>query len=54
MAQRKFFLIALFITLVHVSSAQVQVHLGATSAYSATFVLDKGLSEDPRYNSAMT
>lgn len=24
-----------------------QVHLGATTAYNATFVLDKGLSEDP-------
>lgn len=32
----------------------VQVHLGATSSYNATFVLDKGLSEDPRYNSTYT
>ena len=47
-------IIGLFITLVHVSFAQVQVHVGATTAYSATFVLDKGLSEDPRYNSTMT
>ncbi len=31
-----------------------QIHLGATSAYNATFVLDKGLSEDPRYNSTYT
>lgn len=55
MRQRKFFLfVALFITLVHVSSGQVQVHLGATTAYNATFVLDKGLSEDPRYNSTIT
>jgi hypothetical protein len=36
------------------AEAQVQVHLGATTAYNATFVLDKGLSEDPRYNSTMT
>ena len=34
--------------------AQVQVHIGATTAVNATFVLDKGLSEDPRYNSKMT
>jgi hypothetical protein len=32
----------------------VQVHLGATSAMNATYVLDKGLSEDPRYNSTAT
>ena len=32
----------------------VQVHLGATTAVNATFVLDKGLSEDPRYNSSYT
>jgi hypothetical protein len=32
----------------------VQVHLGATTAVNATFVLDKGLSEDPRYNSTYT
>ncbi|MBL7857159.1 MAG: outer membrane beta-barrel protein [Cyclobacteriaceae bacterium] len=34
--------------------AQVQIHIGATSAYNATFVLDKGLSDDPRYNAKMT
>jgi Outer membrane protein beta-barrel domain len=49
-----FLIIAFFITLVRVSFAQVQVHVGATTAYSATFVLDEGLSEDPRYNSTMT
>jgi hypothetical protein len=31
-----------------------QVHLGATTAYNATFVLDEGLSDDPRYNSTYT
>lgn len=36
------------------SVANGQVHLGATTAYNATFVLDKGLSEDPRYNSTYT
>lgn len=35
-------------------SAFGQVHFGATTAYNATFVLDKGLSEDPRYNSTYT
>lgn len=34
--------------------AQSQIHLGATTAYNATFVLDKGLSEDPRYSSTYT
>lgn len=34
--------------------ANGQVHFGATTAYNATFVLDKGLSEDPRYNSTYT
>ena len=36
------------------SFSQVQIHLGATTAVNATFVLDKGLSEDPRYNSEFT
>jgi hypothetical protein len=31
-----------------------QVHLGATTGYNATFVLDQGLSKDPRYNSTYT
>lgn len=35
-------------------SAYGQVHLGATTAYNATFVLDKGLSDDPRYTSTYT
>jgi hypothetical protein len=38
----------------HASAQIVQVHLGATTAGNATFVLDKGLSEDPRYNSTYT
>jgi opacity protein-like surface antigen len=37
-----------------VSAQVVQVHLGATTAGNATFVLDKGLAEDPRYNSTYT
>ncbi|MCG8322835.1 MAG: PorT family protein [Cytophagales bacterium] len=31
-----------------------QVHIGVTTGVNSTFVLDKGLSEDPRYNSQMT
>lgn len=42
------------LTLAIASQAQVSVHLGATTTYNATFVLDKGLSEDPRYSSQMT
>ncbi len=32
----------------------VQVHVGVTTGGNATFVLDKGISEDPRYNSTYT
>ncbi|MDN5210650.1 porin family protein [Fulvivirgaceae bacterium BMA12] len=34
--------------------AGAQVHIGATTGVNSTFVLDKGLSEDPRFNSKMT
>lgn len=48
----------LFILVIFICFATVplcaQIHLGATSAYNATFVLDKGLSDDPRYNSTYT
>jgi hypothetical protein len=47
-------IVGLFITQVDVSFAQISVHVGATTAYNATFVLDKGLSEDPRYSSTIT
>jgi len=47
-------IVGLFITQFDVSFAQIAVHVGATTAYNATFVLDKGLSEDPRYSSTMT
>lgn len=47
-------LIILFALVFTVSKAQVNIHLGATTAVNATFVLDKGLSEDPRYNSTLT
>jgi hypothetical protein len=51
---RLLLIVGLFITLSDVSFAQISIHVGATTAYNATFVLDKGLSEDPRYNSTMT
>jgi hypothetical protein len=51
---KRVFLFTIFAFLAHVSFAQIQVHVGATTAINATFVLDKGLSEDPRYNSTMT
>ena len=47
-------IVGLFITQFDVSFAQISVHVGATTAYNATFVLDKGLSEDPRYSSTIT
>lgn len=48
-------MLALGILAVTTGSAQIiQIHLGATSAINATYVLDKGLSEDPRYNSTAT
>jgi hypothetical protein len=47
------FILVIFICLATVPVC-AQIHLGATSAYNATFVLDKGLSEDPRYNSTYT
>ncbi len=33
---------------------QTQLHVGFTTAFNSTFVLDKGLSEDPRYNATPT
>lgn len=45
----------LFVTALFIASASFgQIHFGATTAYNATFVLDKGLSEDPRYSSTYT
>ena len=32
----------------------IQIHVGATTTVNATYVLDKGLSEDPRYSSQAT
>jgi len=45
----------LFSVLIFTASvAKAQLHVGVTTAYNATFVLDKGLSEDPRYSSTYT
>jgi hypothetical protein len=52
---KRLVILCLSIFAVTTGSAQiVQVHLGATTSVNATFVLDKGLSEDPRYNSTAT
>lgn len=50
-------IVILFLSILAVTTGTaqiVQVHLGATTAVNATFVLDKGLSEDPRYNPSYT
>jgi len=36
------------------AQAQVGVHVGVTTGFNATFVLDDGLSQAPRYKSQMT
>src|SRR5690349_991894 len=46
----RFYLLCFFALAVTVSKAQVNVHFGATTAINATFVLDKGLTQDPRYD----
>ena len=46
--------IVLFAWTFFAESMAQQIHLGMTTAVNATFVLDKGLSEDPRYNSKYT
>lgn len=52
---KRIVILGLSILAVTTATAQiVQVHVGATTAVNATFVLDKGLSEDPRYNSTYT
>lgn len=53
---KKFYCLLAFGTLLllNPAKAQVKAHVGLTSGVNASFVLDKGLSEDPRYNSKMT
>src|SRR5690606_11107768 len=47
-------LICLAFFIVFDAAAQIGIHFGATTAVNATFVLDEGLSKDPRYNSEMS
>ena len=47
-----FFLFAC--ALIETGIAQVKLHVGVNSGYNATFVLDKGLSDDPRYAAQAT
>jgi hypothetical protein len=47
-------LLPAFVLLLSFTSLQAQVRMGITTAYNATFVLDEGLSNDPRYNSTYT
>ncbi|MDN5202358.1 outer membrane beta-barrel protein [Fulvivirgaceae bacterium BMA10] len=35
-------------------TVNAQIHFGATTSVNSTFVLDKGLSQDPRYNAKAT
>lgn len=52
---KRLVIVCLSIFVVTTVNAQlVQVHIGATTAVNATYVLDKGLSEDPRYSSTAT
>lgn len=47
-------LITLLFTVMFSITVSAQIHLGITTAANATFVLDNGLSEDPRYNATYT
>ncbi|HEX5172305.1 MAG TPA: hypothetical protein VFW11_24185 [Cyclobacteriaceae bacterium] len=50
----RFLALGLSFSLCSISMRAQQIHVGLTTAVNATFVLDKGLSEDPRYNSTYT
>lgn len=54
MKTKRFLAFGLFFSLSSICVLAQQVHLGLTTAVNATFVLDEGLSEDPRYNSTYT
>jgi hypothetical protein len=47
-------LLFIIVLLSSLSSTHAQIRMGVTTAYNATFVLDEGLSNDPRYNSTYT
>lgn len=48
------FFTAMLLSLVAFKGMSQRVNIGLTTAFNATFVLDKGLSEDPRYSSKYT
>lgn len=54
MFSRNFLLSVCLSGIASITYGQVGVHVGVTAGYSATFVLDNGLSEAPRYKSQMT
>jgi hypothetical protein len=47
-------LVLCFALLSFTSAYSQGIHLGLTTSMNATYVLDKGLSEDPRYNATAT
>lgn len=54
MCMKKSVLFFAFLLLQTSLFAQLRLHIGANTAVNTSFVLDKGLREDPRYNSKMT
>lgn len=54
MVPRFFLLCVGLLAIASIAQGQVGVHVGVTTGYNATFVLDNGLSEAPRYRSQMT
>jgi hypothetical protein len=52
-SKKSLFLIAIGLLSFYSANSQ-QIRLGLTTAVNATFVLDKGLAEDPRYSSTYT
>lgn len=51
---KKIFLLSLLLMLIAGSKTWAQIHIGATTTVNVNAVLDKGLSEDPRYSSEYT
>jgi hypothetical protein len=54
MVSRIFLLCGSLLGIASIAQGQVGVHVGVTTAYNATFVLDNGLSEAARYQPTMT
>ena len=49
---KKYLLLLIFACLL--STTYAQIHIGATTSVTANAILDKGISEDPRYTSQYT